>query len=115
MTLIQRFSDDGEPGGTASIPILQVINRELQNVLVVVTRYFGIKQAGGLVRAYSGTAAEVLDKAGMASMVLSPRGIISGAMLVGQVEYFYIRKACKLFETEYRDKVNMTVIVPMVG
>ena len=99
------------------MPILQVIKtRELQNVLVVVTRYFGgIKLgAGGLVRAYSGTAAEVLDKAGMASMVLSPRGIISiDYAQVGQVEYFLHQKGVQIVETEYRDKVNMTVIVPM--
>ena len=116
-SLIQRFSDDGEPGGTAGMPILQVIKtRELQNVLVVVTRYFGgIKLgAGGLVRAYSGTAAEVLDNAGMAIMVLSPRVIISiDYAQVGQVEYFLHQKGVQIVETEYRDKVNMTVIVPM--
>lgn len=53
---IQRYSDDGEPSGTAGMPILNVINQEgLINVAVVVTRYFGgvLLGAGGLVRAYT--------------------------------------------------------------
>jgi len=61
-----RSSDDGEPSGTAGRPILNVIeHRALENVMVVVTRYFGgIKLGvGGLVRAYSGTAAKCLDRA----------------------------------------------------
>lgn len=60
-----RFSDDGEPGGTAGRPILSVIEgRELDHVMVVVTRWFGgVKLgAGGLVRAYSGAAARCLDQ-----------------------------------------------------
>lgn len=63
-----RSNDDGEPGGTAGRPILnQIERRQLENVMVVVTRYFGgIKLgAGGLVRAYSGTAAKCLDRAGV--------------------------------------------------
>jgi uncharacterized YigZ family protein len=63
-----RSSDDGEPSGTAGRPILNVIeHRDLENVMVVVTRYFGgIKLGvGGLVRAYSGTAAKCLDRAGI--------------------------------------------------
>ncbi len=61
-----RSSDDGEPSGTAGRPMLNVIERrQLENVMVVVTRYFGgIKLGvGGLVRAYSGTVAKCLDRA----------------------------------------------------
>ena len=60
-----RFNDDGEPGGTAGRPILaQLEGRDLGGVMVVVTRYYGgIKLgAGGLVRAYGGTAAKCLDR-----------------------------------------------------
>jgi uncharacterized YigZ family protein len=63
-----RSSDDGEPSGTAGRPMLNVLeHRELENVMVIVTRYFGgIKLGvGGLVRAYSGTTAKCLDKAGV--------------------------------------------------
>lgn len=61
-----RFNDDGEPGSTAGKPILSAIEaRDLDHVMIVVTRYFGgIKLgAGGLVRAYAGTAARCIDQA----------------------------------------------------
>ena len=62
-----RFSDDGEPGGTAGMPMLQVLEREgLANVVCVVTRYFGgiLLGAGGLVRAYTKSAKIAVDAAG---------------------------------------------------
>ena len=62
-----RFSDDGEPGGTAGMPMLQVLQREgLFNVVCVVTRYFGgiLLGAGGLVRAYTKGAKSAVDAAG---------------------------------------------------
>ena len=64
---IQWGSDDGEPGGTAGTPIVQMLQREgITNVVCVVTRYFGgIKLGtGGLVRAYTGCAKLALEKAG---------------------------------------------------
>ena len=66
-----RSSDDGEPSGTAGRPMLNVIERRhLENVMVVVTRYFGgIKLGvGGLVRAYSGTTAKCLDRANVVEL-----------------------------------------------
>ncbi len=63
-----RFSDDGEPGGTAGRPMLEVLQkRELDLVLAVVTRYYGGTKlgAGGLVRAYSGSLSKALDEAGV--------------------------------------------------
>lgn len=62
-----RFSDDGEPGGTAGMPILQVLQKEeLYNAVCVVTRYFGgiLLGAGGLVRAYTRGAKIAVDAAG---------------------------------------------------
>lgn len=62
----QRSSDDGEPSGTAGIPMLEVLrHRDLTDLVAVVTRYFGgvLLGAGGLVRAYSGTVTEALDRA----------------------------------------------------
>ncbi|MBP3305163.1 MAG: YigZ family protein [Oscillospiraceae bacterium] len=62
-----RFSDDGEPGGTAGMPMLQVLQREgLYNAVCVVTRYFGgiLLGAGGLVRAYTKGAKIAVDAAG---------------------------------------------------
>ena len=67
----ERYSDDGEPQGTAGIPMLEVFRREgICNVVCVVTRYFGgvLLGAGGLLRAYTRSAKDALDAAGV-SMV----------------------------------------------
>lgn len=69
-----RFQDDGEPSGTAGMPILEVLRKwELTNVLVVITRYFGgtLLGTGGLVRAYAGGTAAALSNAAVAEMVPS--------------------------------------------
>jgi uncharacterized YigZ family protein len=71
-----RFNDDGEPGGTAGRPILQAIEgQQMDGVAVVVTRWYGgIKLgAGGLVRAYGGTAAECLRQAERVALVAMTR------------------------------------------
>ena len=63
---VMRYSDDGEPQGTAGLPMLDVIKKKgLENVLVVSTRYFGgtLLGTGGLVRAYSKSASSALDAA----------------------------------------------------
>ncbi|MYW68576.1 YigZ family protein [Streptomyces sp. SID8379] len=64
---IQKASDDGEPGGTAGVPMLQMLTRrEMRYVVAVVTRYYGgVKLgAGGLIRAYGGAVGEALDALG---------------------------------------------------
>ena len=64
----ERYSDDGEPQGTAGIPMLEVFRREgVCNVVCVVTRYFGgiLLGAGGLLRAYTKSAKDALDAAGI--------------------------------------------------
>ena len=68
---IMRYSDNGEPQGTAGMPTLEVLRREgITNVLCVVTRYFGgiLLGAGGLVRAYAHSAKIALDAAGVSVM-----------------------------------------------
>ncbi|WP_329200935.1 YigZ family protein [Streptomyces sp. NBC_01435] len=64
---VQKASDDGEPGGTAGVPMLQMLTRrEMRYVVAVVTRYYGgVKLgAGGLIRAYGGAVGEALDELG---------------------------------------------------
>ena len=64
----ERYSDDGEPQGTAGIPMLEVFKRaEVTNVVCVVTRYFGgvLLGTGGLLRAYAKSAKDALDAAGV--------------------------------------------------
>lgn len=68
---IKRSSDDGEPSGTAGVPMLTVLEKqELTNVVAVVTRYFGgIKLgAGGLIRTYAGSVANALSQTGIVSV-----------------------------------------------
>lgn len=75
-----RFSDDGEPSGTAGKPILAAINgQELDRVAVVVTRWFGgiLLGSGGLVRAYGGTAALCLRAAEKIEMIETVRATVS--------------------------------------
>ena len=65
---VQRYSDDGEPQGTAGIPVLDVIRKSgLEDTCIVVTRYFGgiLLGAGGLVRAYTAAAKLAVDEAGI--------------------------------------------------
>ena len=76
---IMRYSDDGEPGGTAGLPMMEVLKqREVVNCCVVVTRYFGgiLLGAGGLVRAYTKGCAIALDAAEVSVMEMSRRCLI---------------------------------------
>ena len=69
---ISRFSDDGEPSGTAGSPMLNILEgRNLSNVLVIVTRYFGgiLLGTGGLVRAYSDATIKAIENANIVSKV----------------------------------------------
>ena len=70
---VSRSSDDGEPSGTAGTPMLNILEgRELTNILVVVTRYFGgiLLGTGGLVRAYSSATTECLENSNIVSQEL---------------------------------------------
>ena len=112
---LQRFSDDGEPQGTAGMPILEVIrSKKLFETAVVVTRYFGgIKLgAGGLVRAYAGAAADVL--AGADIRAFTPCRDLR--LTVGYEHYDALRRYlsardCTVKDTQYTDKVSVVAAV----
>lgn len=109
-----RFSDDGEPGGTAGKPIMDVLTgRGLTNVLCVVTRYFGgiLLGAGGLVRAYSKSAANAVAKAGVVSYL--PGTILDIPMdysRYGALEGF-IRANAEVRNVAFAQNVVVTVAV----
>lgn len=109
-----RFSDDGEPGGTAGKPIMDVLTgRGLTNVLCVVTRYFGgiLLGAGGLVRAYSKSAANAVAKAGVVSYL--PGTILDipmGYSRYGTLEGF-IRANAEVRNVAFAQNVVVTVAV----
>ena len=111
---LRRFSDDGEPGGTAGKPIMDVLTgRELTNVLCVVTRYFGgiLLGAGGLVRAYSKSAADAVTKAGVVSYL--PGTILDIPMdysRYGTLEGF-IRANAEVRNVAFAQNVVVTVAV----
>lgn len=110
---IQRYSDDGEPQGTAGIPILEFIKKEdLRNVVVVVTRYFGgIKLgAGGLVRAYTKGAKIGISKAKIVvKKMFEVVEIIIDYTLLGKVQNELKSKSYHIFSIEYLENVNLSV------
>lgn len=74
--ILEKYNDDGEPGGTAGVPLLNVLQRqEVVNLLALVVRYFGgtLLGRGGLVRAYSGALSQGLDRAETITMEASRR------------------------------------------
>ena len=110
-----RYSDDGEPQGTAGLPILGVLkNKGLYNVAVVVTRYFGgIKLgAGGLVRAYAETATEACNSACVTKCVLCTKILVPFAYEnYKKFNMFKMPKYSKTLSVEYSDKVNVAFAV----
>lgn len=111
-----RFSDDGEPSGTAGMPMLEVLkNRGLKDTAVVVTRYFGgIKLgAGGLVRAYSSSTSAGLDEAGVEENIISNLYKIS----FGYEKYslflkFIERYKQKTVSSDFAEGVVVKIAVP---
>lgn len=108
---IQRYSDDGEPQGTAGIPVLEVIKKNnISDCVVVVTRYFGgiLLGAGGLVRAYSKAAVMAIEKAGVVEKVkgIALQIIIDYDML-GKFQYSCEQNQWFIEEIIYEDKVKL--------
>ncbi|MFV0314958.1 MAG: YigZ family protein [Anaerotignum sp.] len=112
---MQRFSDDGEPQGTAGMPVLNVLKgEEIKNTAIVVTRYFGgtLLGTGGLVRAYGKAAKEGILSAGIVELILYTRyEVIAEYTDSGKVQYQILQNEHILFDTQYSDKVMFTVLV----
>jgi uncharacterized YigZ family protein len=110
---IQRYSDDGEPQGTAGIPSLEVIKKEdLRDVVVVVTRYFGgVKLgAGGLVRAYTKGAKIGLEAGKIIDKVLYQEAKIGlDYTLLGRVQNEIMNLGFYIKDIVYEDNVNILV------
>ena len=112
---IIRYSDDGEPSGTAGKPIAEVLlKKDVVDCAVVVTRYFGgiLLGAGGLVRAYAHTAAIALDAAGVCTMHETARW----RLLVEYPQWDRVSHALRTLpvlveDTDYTENVTVTLLV----
>jgi uncharacterized YigZ family protein len=114
--VISRFSDDGEPGGTAGRPMMEVLLREeLVDVAVVVTRYFGgiLLGSGGLTRAYGQAAAQAIHAAGARRMRPHTlmRAVVTYAQ-AGALEQALALAGRPIRGIEYTDTITITVPVP---
>ena len=112
---IKRTSDDGEPSGTAGVPMLGVLeNHNLTNVCVVVTRYFGgIKLgAGGLIRAYAGSVALAVKEIGIIE-IKEQAGIAIQMSYAQYQEYGNFLREHKLIEleTNFTDQIDTIIYV----
>ena len=113
---IVRYSDDGEPQGTAGRPMLDVLlGEDIHNMAVVVTRYFGgtLLGTGGLVRAYSKSvqvgleASEVIEK--RSGFLLKMAADYNG---IGKIQYILGKKGLPTIASEYGADVTLEVLVP---
>ncbi len=114
-TLIQRYSDDGEPSGTAGVPTLEVIKRMgLQDAVVVVTRYFGgtLLGASGLIRAYSKSASMGLEAAEIVTRKLCYNlNIIIEYTIFGRLQNMLISNNNIIKEIRYEQDVELCVLI----
>lgn len=112
---IQRFSDDGEPSGTAGKPVLEIIiNKNLVNTAIVVTRYFGgiMLGAGGLVRAYRDAAIKGIEAAGVIQRLLHRELIITmDYHWLGLVKREIENKGGKQMDISYEQHVMIKVLM----
>lgn len=111
---IQRYSDDGEPQGTAGIPILEVMKKgEITDCAIVVTRYFGgvLLGTGGLTRAYKKGASIAIKNAGIVEKVHGLKLLFNIEYdLLGKVQYVCNQKNWYLEDIQYADNVTFTIL-----
>lgn len=112
---ITRYSDDGEPQGTAGVPVLDVLQKEgLTDICVVVTRYFGgiLLGGGGLVRAYSHGCKIAVDAAKIMDMCnCFELTIKTDYNLYGKINYIFPDFEVKLINTEFGADVTISLLV----
>jgi uncharacterized YigZ family protein len=112
----QRSSDDGEPSGTAGMPMLEVLRRrEITDTLAIVTRYFGgvLLGAGGLIRAYGGSVSEALDAIGVVERIpLSVVRMMADYETAGRLENAIRAKQLNLVDIGYATEATFELVMP---
>lgn len=110
----QRSSDDGEPSGTAGVPMLEVLRKNnMQDIVSVVVRYFGgIKLgAGGLIRAYSKSVSNALNEATLVEVKTMKEYMCEfNYDLIGQLDYYFNKNNLVVLDKNYDEKVTYTYI-----
>jgi uncharacterized YigZ family protein len=111
-----RYSDDGEPSGTAGIPTLNVIQQEqLFDTCIVTTRYFGgtLLGAGGLVRAYTKAAKSAVDESGILRRIFCfEYNITTDYAMLGKIQSSAAEAGCIAGEVVYAHNVRMQYFIP---
>lgn len=111
----RKASDDGEPGGTAGMPMLNVLDKEgIINILAITVRYFGgIKLgAGGLVRAYSKSVREAILASNMVEVEKGYKTLITISYDM-QKSLDYLLKDYEIINKEFGEKINYSVLIPI--
>ncbi len=114
---IFRYSDDGEPSGTAGMPVLDAIRKaELVDVIVVVTRYFGgtLLGTGGLVHTYGASAKEGLKASGIVTRTMCDViSVKADYTLSGRIQHKIASEGIRLSDIAYSSDVEFTVCSPI--
>lgn len=111
---IKRYSDDGEPQGSAGLPMLSVLEKEnLFNVVAIVTRYFGGKKLGkgGLVRAYTRGVSDCLDGNITCRKIFVESKIIFDYNLLGIIENFLNEEKYIIIEKDFLENVRINLYI----
>ena len=112
---LKKFSDDGEPKGTAGLPILKVLEaNHLCNILAVVTRYFGgtLLGAGGLIRAYSKSVSIGLNSIKKVFLKETNKmSILTNYHYYGKIEKFLKENSIEFSDPVFSDQVDITILV----
>ncbi|MHC5374960.1 YigZ family protein [Enterococcus sp. LJL120] len=115
---IQRSSDDGEPSGTAGVPMLEVLKKnQLINVVAVVTRYFGGTKlgAGGLIRAYAGSVSAALKEIGIVQGRLQQEIFVNIEYpILGKLQNFLETQGIYVSDTLFTERVQVVCMVDEV-
>ena len=112
---IKRFSDDGEPSGTAGKPILDVLDKSgIANCLIIVTRYFGgtLLGTGGLIRAYSEAAKSGIEASGIMEVKKGIQAQLDADYnSFGKIQYMCMERNIIITDTEYGENVHINMII----
>ena len=111
---IKRYNDDGEPQGSAGLPMLSVLEKEeVRNVAVVVTRYFGGKLLGkgGLIRAYTKGVADTVGPNALYKRDYLRVELILSYNILGQIENYLNEKKFQVIDKSYTDDVKVELYV----